>query len=274
MTKKIQIVLSTLALTLFFSTGALADLVLADGGASGSFYNAGRSGEGIFVEISELSSGDNMISVAWFTFDQSGNQMWMSGTVAIDNEQREATIPVSTYDGPVFGFGSGTLEEHPWGTLTLSFPTCGDAILSYASTAGFGSDTVPQVRLTKLEQIKCDEPIKDPETSTGQWSGPGTCFNVADDGLSLTESGSTCDLNSAFISEIDGETAAGESCSVDIDCEGTITIVDGNFSCYSEVGNITMQGTFLSNTEATGTIMESEAFDSVCTGVWTATPDN
>jgi hypothetical protein len=273
-TKKIQIVLSTLALTLFFSTGALADLVLADGGASGSFFNIDRSGEGIFVEISELSDDSNMISVAWFTFDQSGNQMWMSGAVAIDKDQREATISVSTFDGPVFGFGSGTLMEHPWGTLTLVFPTCDDAILSYASTAGYGSDTVSQIRLTKLEQVKCDEPIQDPDTSRGQWSGPGTCFNVADDGLSLTESGSTCALNSAFISEIDGETAAGENCSVDIDCEGTITIVDGNFSCYSEIGNITMQGTFLSNTEATGTIMESEAFDSVCTGVWTATPDN
>ena len=45
------------AALLVSTTSVWADLNLADGGASGSFFNPEREGEGIWVEVSETGGG-------------------------------------------------------------------------------------------------------------------------------------------------------------------------------------------------------------------------
>ncbi len=156
--------------------------------------------------------------------------------------------------------------------MTLNFPSCDDAILSYASTTGFGSGTIPLVRLSSLVQVRCENPPSKPVLTTGTWTGAGICFNVAPDGNTLIEITGECDGKALDSSVDDAETPAGERCDAKADCRGPVAIVNGQFSCIGEANNEVVVGAFVSATEASGLSQESEAFDSVCTGSWTATP--
>jgi len=195
---------------MFVGNSAMADVTLADGGVSGEWFNAGRSGEGIFVEIVETSSGGNAIAAAWFTFDEAGNQMWLVGNQVLDSSQTSVTIDVSRYDGPVFGpgFDSGDLNAMPWGTLTLRFPNCDSAVLNYSSTDGFGSGQINMIRLTDLEQVSCTDPAAPPpspalEITPGLWTGDGVCFFVNAEGTQIVES-DQCDSGKSFSAQITG----------------------------------------------------------------------
>ena len=271
MFKKAWIIFCSINLLLLTSTSALADLVLADGGASGQWFNSSRDGEGIYFEIVD----GGMVSVAWFTYDMDGNQMWLTGATDISDSATTVAVPVTVTDGPVFGpdYDPDDLNSELWGTLTLNFPDCDTGLLSYASSTGFGQDTISLIRLTNLEQVRCEEPPAVPELTPGTWRGEGVCFNVSLDGKTLTEVGSECDGGQSFDSNVDGRTPAGESCNATAECEDTWAIVNGAFGCGSDTGDERVVGAFISTTEAAGLAQESEAFDSVCTGPWLATPD-
>jgi len=68
---------------IFFTATALADLPLADGGASGQWWNPSRDGEGLFVEILP----EPAISISWFTYDEVGNQIWLTGYAELGRAQ-------------------------------------------------------------------------------------------------------------------------------------------------------------------------------------------
>ena len=131
MFKKAWFVLCAISMFILFSPGAFADLVLSDGGASGQWWNPTRDGEGIYFEIIATSSG-NLVSVAWFTYDEDGNQMWLSGTIEISENDRSVNVPVIVTDGPVFGTGydPADLNAELWGTLILTFNTCDTGVVT------------------------------------------------------------------------------------------------------------------------------------------------
>jgi hypothetical protein len=270
MFKKLWIFFCTLNLLILTSTSALADLILADGGASGQWFNLSRDGEGIYFEIVDGGT----VSVAWFTYDMDGNQMWLSGAIDISDSATSVAIPVSVTDGPVFGpdYDPDDLNSELWGTLTLNFPDCDTGLLSYASSTGFGQDTISLIRLTDLEQVRCTEPPPTPTITPGRWTGEGVCFYVGPDGDRITELDSTCDGGQAFDSNLDGISSEGEDCGAEVECEGGWAIVDGAFYCTSS--NEIAVGSFISDSEAAGLAQESEGpFDATCTAAWTATPD-
>jgi hypothetical protein len=76
--KKTFIVISILSLVLCYSTSALANLVLSEGGATGQWYNPARNGEGFYIEIIDTVSG-NQIGVAMYSYDADGDQLWVFG---------------------------------------------------------------------------------------------------------------------------------------------------------------------------------------------------
>lgn len=277
MIKKAWTNFCVLSMFLLTSTGALADLILAEGGASGQWFNPSRDGEGIFLEIIDTNSGPQ-VGIAWFTYDKNGNQMWLSGAVPVSGSAAFANIAVIVTSGPVFGSGydPADLEIESWGDLKVGFSDCGNGYLTYTSSTGFGSGTIPLTRLTSLIQVDCDEPV-DPEPqpiiTPGAWRGTGVCFNVSSDGKSITEVNSECPGNNALDVDASGETPAGENCTAKIKCHGTFPIVNGLVSCFSEADNESSTIAFSSGTQATGTSQESEAFDSVCTASWSATPE-
>lgn len=276
MIKKAWINFCALSVLMLISTSALADLTLSDGGASGQWFNVSRDGEGIFLEIVDTNSGPQ-VAIAWFTYDKNGNQMWLSGAVSIGNNATSANIPVIVTEGPVFGldYDPDDLEVDNWGDLQVRFTDCSNGFMTYASSTGFGTGTIPLVRLTSLIQVECvdPDPPTTPQITPGRWSGNGVCFHVSSDGETISEVGTTCGGKKAFDSDVPGETPVGEDCDANAECHGVWPIVDGTFTCYLEASNQKVVGSFSSGTMASGTSQESEAFDSVCTGSWSATPD-
>ena len=135
--RKFLFILSILSLLVFFSTTALADLVLAEGKATGQWFDPKRSGEGFYIEIIN-TGGSKQIGVAMFTFDDKGAPLWVSGNVTIGNNDEVVAIPVSQFDGPVWGpgFDSDDLNITPFGTITVRFPTCDTALFQVVTEVG------------------------------------------------------------------------------------------------------------------------------------------
>jgi hypothetical protein len=260
------------------SSMCIAQVSLTDGGTSGSWYNPARDGEGIFVEIVQAGDGSR-ISVAWFTYDPDGFQLWLSGAADLVGNPTSVSIPVQVTNGPKFGtdYDPNDLNRNTWGTVTLAFNTCSTGLLSYASSSpDFGSGGINLTRLTTLEQVRCTEPPPPSGTGIqpGRWQGPQVCFFVAPDGRTLTSEGSTCDEGNAFDSDIDSTLENGLPCDAEVECRGVIAIVDGQFSCTgnSDKKQIAV-GSFWNPTNAAGTAQETE-LPGVCTAQWKALPQD
>jgi hypothetical protein len=258
-----------------FSLSTQADLVLADGQATAQWYNPERNGEGFFVEIFVVGN-DDWISIAMFTFDENGEQMWLTGAAELNSGQTFITIPVNRFDGPVWGpdYDMGDLNIIPFGEISVSFPTCDTGMFQVITDGELTNGNYSTIRLTDIKGIDCFDPDPPQQAVTpGRWKGPGVCFNVADDGLSIISVGSTCDQDRAFESNLQGLNNDGKDCGVEAYCPGFWIIKNGTFNCTSTQGTLA-SGTFSSNSSATGFAVEGEGgFNDVCTALWTATPD-
>ena len=260
-------------IALLASSLCFAQTSFTEGGLSGQWYNPSRDGEGLFVEIVDTANGQQ-ISVAWFTYDLNGFQMWLVGNVVLQGNPTSVTIPVVVTNGPKFGqdYDMADLNRVSWGTLTLAFPDCNSGVLSYASSAaGFGSGAINLTRLTNLTQVRCtNAPPPVGGLTPGRWNGLGVCLFVAQDGRSLTSVNSTCDSGRSVDTDIENQTDdQGGNCDVEVETGATIAIIDGSFS-YSQGGE-SIVGTFTSETSATGVAQEVES--TTCTGSWTVSPD-
>ncbi len=272
--KKYLIILSILSLLLCFSTTTLADLVLADGEATGQWFNPERSGEGFYIEIIN-TGGSQQIGVAMFTFDDSGAPLWVSGNVDIGPNDEVIAIPVSQFDGPVWGpgFDSDDLNITPFGTITVRFPTCDTALFQVVTEVGLQNGSYSLIRLTDIEGIECNDPPAEPQVTPGTWKGTGVCFNVGADGRSLTEVGSQCDGNAAFDSDLNGLNDDGGNCDAEAECDGIWQIEGGKFACTGELGTLAI-GSFGSSTSAAGLAYEPEGgIGDYCVAAWSASPN-
>jgi len=149
-----------------------ADLTLAEEGAScaggpppsgfnitpgttGSWYDRARSGEGYNFEVLG-TPGDYRFYAYFYTYDDTGNQMWISGTGAIDGDTAIVLMVVTS--GTVFGedFNPDDVIREEWGTMTFSFSSCTVGSVDYVSTMGnFGSGTHDLSRLTYVAGLAC-----------------------------------------------------------------------------------------------------------------------
>jgi hypothetical protein len=275
--KKTLIVISILSLLLYYSTSALANLVLSEGGATGQWYNPARNGEGFYIEIIDTGSG-NQIGVAMYSYDADGDPLWVVGNVVIGANDEIVAIPVFEFNGPVWGSGydPDDLNTIPFGTITVRFPNCDSALFSVQPDGALQAGDYTLVRLTSIEGVDCKEPPEPPPSgiTSGEWSGPGVCFTVSEDGQSIVGGNlSECDLQTAFDSNLDGLSNELDNCKVTASCEGVWPIVDGKFTCLNEIGELAI-GSFNSTTSASGSAFEGEGGrGEFCTAPWSATPD-
>lgn len=260
----------------FFTATALADLPLADGGASGQWWNPDRNGEGLFVEILPNSA----IAIAWFTYDDAGNQLWLSGQAALGAEDTTVNVPVIVTDGPFFGpaYDPDDLNVETWGTVALQFHTCDTGLLSYSSSVGMGDGSIDISRLTSIDMVTCNEPPETEKLPPGKWEAPGVCLFVSLDGRTITSDGSTCPGGKAFTATFDGFDLDGNpgSCSVNAECSGTWAIrEDGSFECGGVNGfaagefQITQEGQEFA---ADGVAGDRSGAAGLCFAAWVATP--
>lgn len=274
--KAMQLTITTLALLI--SGVCFAQVDISSGGVSGQWFNPSRDGEGIFLEVVRTDTGQQ-VSVSWFTYDTEGFQLWLVGNVVISGETNSVNIPVAVTGGPKFGdaYNPDDLQRVSWGTLALTFNSCDSGLLSYTSSAdGFGTGAIELTRLTSLTQVQCTNPPPPSGTgiTPGRWTGQGVCFNVSEDGRTVTVEGSLCDGGrSAFDSDINSVDQNGTQCDAEVECPGTYAIINNGFSCSNKEGREIAVGSFVNGMSAAGAAQETEG-ESVCTANWTAAPDN
>jgi hypothetical protein len=253
-------VLMAFSLT-FVAAGAQAGLNLADGYASGQWWNPARDGEGFYVEV--IDTGGNLqIAVAMYSYNEAGEQLWLVGNIAIEDGDQGATVPVFLIEGPVWGTSYDPADKSTtdFGSIVVQFPTCDSALFNVNSNvAGLESGSYSLVRATDLVGIDCVEPPPPgpppPETdiTPGLWTGEGVCFFVNAEGTKLVES-DQCNAGNAFSANVEGIQidADGrpdlEDCIADVFCDGAWDIyIETNpqsgiettrASCINTVGGI------------------------------------
>lgn len=121
-------------------------------GQSGSWYDISHTGEG----FSLLWMPNNKVLLTWYTYDTEGNQYWMVGSGALQDDQIVIPQLYSTR-GAKFGaaFDADDVELIEWGSLALSLD-CDAGTVGYQSgLAEFGSGGQQLTRLTRLEKPAC-----------------------------------------------------------------------------------------------------------------------
>lgn len=124
-------------------------------GVSGNWFNPSESGHGFQFEI--LGNPPFTMTVFWFTFDNAGNTVWISGAGAFQGN-RFVVDAVRVLGGrfPPH-FKSRNVTTLPWGRLIFTFQDCTHARVEWASfdpnfTAN-GSMNLEQ--LTRVSGMSC-----------------------------------------------------------------------------------------------------------------------
>ena len=268
---------------LLFAGNVQADLVLANGQATGQWYNPDRDGEGFYVEI--INTGGNLqISVAMYSYDDQGNQLWVIGNVPISETATSVAVPVFLVEGPVWGAGydKDDRDIQDFGTITVRFPTCDSALFAIQTnpaSTNLASGQYSLVRLTDIVGIECTDPPPpvDGRVAGGLWTGPGVCFFVNEDGSRIIES-DLCD-GKAFEAEIPGiqvdidNNPDADECQANVVCDGAWEIFydegDGSVSvdCLNELGGVG-EVSFQSATSGTAYAYEfTDLSGNFCSGI-------
>ncbi len=181
------------------STGPINELLhdqLLLPGQSAAFFDSGRDGEGIFVEL--LDNGFAVVYLFTYNLDGSG-QAWMVGLGEQVGEGiivREVQQPSGATFGP--GFDPADVVRNDFGALAVRLPTCGTnpepGSLFVSPNLDNGYETLESFNYTQLssivdcvtEQGSVNSPL------SGSWfdsshDGEGIVLEVLDNGVAVVQ---------------------------------------------------------------------------------------
>ena len=125
-------------------------------GVSGQWFDPELFGQGWFLQETE----PGQVFAIWFTYDSLGRPAWIVGQGAIEDGTiyfDDLLITRGTRFGPDFN-PEDVLLQH-WGTMTMSFLNCNDAVVDYVSALPeYGSGLAYPQRLSKLADLECELP--------------------------------------------------------------------------------------------------------------------
>jgi len=131
---------------------AQSDFVV-DGRISGHWRDPARDGEGLTVEIFSADRG----GVIWFTYDNSGAQVWIVGIGTISGSSLIIEHATITDSGTFTDFNPDDVVRTNWGSLALEFSDCDTGSMSYAGLPEFGSGSIQLQRLVGIQGHDCNE---------------------------------------------------------------------------------------------------------------------
>lgn len=158
MTRKTFVLLAIMLLWLPLSLSA--NVIDAD--ASGNWYNPDQAGHGLQIEVLDLSEA----VVAWYTFDNEGNPLWLFGTGEIQGDTLRAELV--EYAGTRFppDFDPDEIEGAAWGEIIFQRTGCNAAMLEWTpATDAYASGEMALQRLTRIDGQRCNTPYWDRELS-------------------------------------------------------------------------------------------------------------
>lgn len=102
-----------------------------NGNQSGLYFNPANSGDGVTLVISE-SDDRNFMLVTWYTY-RDGQQMWLVGSADFAAGDTSVEVNMIRSTGAGFGaeFNSEDVETIPWGSLTITIPSCGHMNMAF-----------------------------------------------------------------------------------------------------------------------------------------------
>lgn len=121
---------------------------------SGTWYNPARSGEGFMIDVGNAGN----IAISFYTYDKSGNQMWLIGPGHVDGSV--AVIDFYVTEGGIYGsgFDKDLVSEYHWGTGVFTFTECATGSVEILPDDEFSGEfeamTTDITRLTV--PINCD----------------------------------------------------------------------------------------------------------------------
>ncbi|MCB1613328.1 MAG: DUF4331 family protein [Xanthomonadales bacterium] len=146
-------------LKIWGATQRVADTGISPG-FTGLWFDASKPGFGAHIEVLDPASpgGPDRVAVAWYVYNDSGDQRWIVGEGTINGDT--ATIPTAIYtDGGLFppNFNPAQVQTRTFGSLSFRFSNCNEGVLSYNSVDAEFGNREGQIALTRLTQIK-DQP--------------------------------------------------------------------------------------------------------------------
>ncbi len=122
---------------------------------SGTWFDPSRNSEGFTIHVLP----DGRVIMYWYTFDTTGNQLWLIGVGTVDAGNRIVIDNVRTSSGGRFGndFDPDDVTPTPWGTVTFELG-CDSGTMMYNSTdPEFGSGTLNLIKLTNIAGVSCPQ---------------------------------------------------------------------------------------------------------------------
>lgn len=121
---------------------------------SGTWYNPDRDGEGFIIDVANAGN----IVISFYTYDNSGQQMWLIGTGDVDGSV--AVIDFYVTEGGFYGsgFDPELVNKAFWGTGIFTFSECATGVVDIMPGLDFSAEfedmTTDITRLTV--PVNCD----------------------------------------------------------------------------------------------------------------------
>ena len=151
MKRIIHLILVLLFLTISLGVSAM-DI---QGSHSGTWWNASQSGHGVDVQVLD----EETVLIFWFVYNPDGTSTFLLTVAQIDGDTASGTT--FYYSGMQFGeLDPATLNEQVWGTTSITFLGCDQAVMIYSSTMShkgiaFGSGSVDLTRFSSIRGLRC-----------------------------------------------------------------------------------------------------------------------
>lgn len=137
-------------------------LIPINGRMTGAYYQPGKDGEGILLEVAEAGS-TSFVVVSWYTFDSQGFPFWLVGSAVYNAGDTSVSVNLLGKSGGRIGgqFDPAQLQDLPWGAITLSFPNCSTLDFTFQSNHSIpgvpvGSGTRTWTRATSINGYACE----------------------------------------------------------------------------------------------------------------------
>lgn len=137
-------------------------LIPINGRMTGAYYQPGKDGEGILLEVAEAGS-TSFVVVSWYTFDSQGFPFWLVGSAVYNAGDTSVSVNLLGKSGGRIGgqFDPAQLQDLPWGAITLSFPNCSTLDFNFQSNHSIpgvpvGSGQRTWTRATSINGYACE----------------------------------------------------------------------------------------------------------------------